>query len=136
MQFRWFLVCAFCLASLGCGKDQGATTKLPAGEETAPEPGAGQDTTAFDTAPEAIQSVTPIYPEGTRVAGLTGTTQIEVSIDASGTIVSTRVALSSGDARLDRAAEDAAKQWTFKPATRKGEAVPSTMILPFRFELH
>ena len=135
MKFVWILVCAICFAFLGCGKEQGTTSKLQAAEETALPPRVGPDTTVFDTAPVAIHSVSPVYPEDARVAGLTGTTQIEVSVDASGTVVATQVILTSGNASLDRAAEDAARQWTFKPAMLRGQPVPSRMVLPVRFEL-
>ena len=146
MQFAWILVCVFCFTILGCSNDQGGTAKLPAGEEAAPDLQAGQEAAptletgqepaTFDTAPEPIHRVTPVYPEDARAAGLKGTTQIAVSIDASGKVVATRVILSSGSANLDNAAEDAGRQWTFKPAMLKGQPVPSEVVLPIRFELH
>ena len=56
---------------------------------------------------------------------------VEVQLDAQGSMADARVV--GGTPGFDSAAEGAARQWKFSPATRKGAAVPSRAYLFFSF---
>jgi protein TonB len=58
----------------------------------------------------------PQYPEDAQDMGQTGTSVLQFLIDTSGNVVSSRVAISSGHASLDNAAEQALGQCKFRPA--------------------
>jgi protein TonB len=99
--------------------------------DQAPEP----EFAAFDTPPDPVDSVAPEYPDDARQAGATGRALVEVLVDASGHVASTRLIEPSGHPGLDAAAETAARQWTFHPARQGGKNVPATIAIPFQFEL-
>jgi TonB family protein len=77
----------------------------------------------------------PTYPDIAQRNGWTGTTVLELELDASGRVVDTRLIQASGHEVLDRAAIDAAKTWRFTPATLDDRPVPATVRVPFPFSL-
>lgn len=76
-----------------------------------------------------INSVVPDYPLRTTAFGVV---VVEVLVTSAGRVQSTR--LVNAVAGLDTVAVDAARQWTFAPAMRSGEAVPSSVYLVFGFQ--
>jgi metallo-beta-lactamase class B len=72
--------------------------------------------------PELVSSVPPEYPEAARKARINGVVIVEAVIDEQGNVTSTKV-LKGLPMGLDRAAEQAARQWKFKPATQYGKPV-------------
>lgn len=87
------------------------------------------------TRPEPVKRVEPAYPEEYRRARVTGIVVLEVAISETGVVehVSVLKSLAPG---LDMAAADAVRQWTFKPATRDGKAVPVLFNLTIHFKLN
>lgn len=83
-----------------------------------------------------VKIVTPNYPLGARRQGLTGRTVMLAHVDASGWICSVRLAQSSGDNSIDRAALDAVRLWRIKPAVAGGQPVESLFALSAVFELY
>ncbi|TLX23084.1 TonB family protein [Thermomonas fusca] len=77
----------------------------------------------------------PRYPAEALKEGSTGVTVLVVDIDAHGGVTGTRVERSSGDARLDLAAQEAAAKWRFTPAMKKGRAVAGKVRVPVEFAL-
>jgi protein TonB len=77
----------------------------------------------------------PEYPAAARRRGLEGETVVLMEIASDGTVSNATVAESSGWSMLDDAAIAAAKQWTYKPATRGGRPVASTQRVRFVFTL-
>lgn len=65
-----------------------------------------------------------------------GVAWIMVVISAEGRVVEAFVCGSSGDPGLDSSALQSAWTATFKPATRDGRPVPSSVALPIKFSLH
>lgn len=59
---------------------------------------------------------------------------VEITVDKEGSVVSSKVVLSSGYSDLDKAAVEAARKWKFKPARHKGIPVKSKIVIPFAFE--
>ena len=82
---------------------------------------------------KANNRVQPVYPAIARAAGATGPVEVEVTVDEGGNVASARAV--SGHPLLQQAAVDAARQWTFKPTTLKGEPVKVAGIISFNFML-
>ena len=72
--------------------------------------------------PELISSVPVTYPEVALTARVNGVVVVEAIIDEQGNVVSARV-LKGLPMGLDRAAQEAVRQWKFKPAMAYGKPV-------------
>ena len=81
-----------------------------------------------DTAPQ------PEYPTEAKQRGEQGTVGLLVHIDANGQVSAIGVAQSAG-ADLDVAAQQAVRQWRFRPGMRDGKPVDSQLMLRFSFIL-
>lgn len=77
----------------------------------------------------------PRYPAEALKENKTGVVVLVVSIDAKGGVTNVRVERSSGDARLDVAAQDAASKWLFKPEIKNGKPRASQVRVPVEFAL-
>ncbi|GEM_PF-2628393 len=77
----------------------------------------------------------PVYPSDAREDGVEGTVLLIADIGTDGKVVGTRLDKSSGDRRLDRAAEKAVKQWTYSPALKDGVPVKSSIRVRVEFRL-
>ncbi len=86
--------------------------------------------------PQAVNTVSPIYPAEARKNRIEGTTIVKAVIDEQGEVQDPTVSKSSGHPGLDQAAIDAVSQWRFKPATLDGEpvAVYYNLTMDFRIE--
>lgn len=96
---------------------------------TAPKPPPGS------IEPPSIRTrVDPAYPEAARRAGIEGTVELEVAIDASGKVTDVEVVrgLPLG---LSDAAADAVRRWTYRPARGPGGPVASRKTVRIRFAL-
>jgi TonB family protein len=80
-----------------------------------------------------IHKVQPIYPERARRSGVQGTVVLEALIDKDGTI--RQVTVISGHPMLIQAAEDAVKQWRYKPYYLNGEPVLVRTTINVNFQL-
>jgi protein TonB len=76
--------------------------------------------------------VTPAYPSMAKTAGVTGTVRVFAIIDENGKVWVTN---SEGPTLLRKAAEDAAKGWTFPPTLVSGKPVRVAGYLDFDFKL-
>ncbi len=85
-------------------------------------------------APAFIHRVLPVYPSLARRLGKEGRVVLKLLIDRHGKLRGIEVLESAGFGFLE-AAIAAAKQSTYAPAIRNGEAVASAAILPVRFRL-
>jgi TonB family protein len=75
------------------------------------------------TAPVIVKEVKPEYPATALADGKQGLVKLECVVKVDGTVGDVRI-VESLDTELDKAAIAAIKQWTFKPGTRDGKAVP------------
>ena len=84
--------------------------------------------------PVVIKRVEPVYPDLARRAGIDGTVELEVSIDATGKVTDVEVVrgLPLG---LSQAAADAVHQWTYKPARTAAGPVATRKNVRIRFLL-
>ncbi len=78
--------------------------------------------------------VQPAYPPAAAKARLQGEVRVEFVVETDGT-VSAAAVKDSTEPAFDEAALQAVRRWKFEPATEKGQAVRSAMVVPVRFEL-
>ncbi len=83
--------------------------------------------------PIVTRKVDPQHPLVAMEARVSGTVVLEALVDERGNVADARVARSIP--LLDQAALDAVKQWQFKPAMLKGEAVPVIVQIEMTFTL-
>lgn len=83
--------------------------------------------------PTPTRKVDPQHPLVAMQARVSGTVVLEVLVDERGNVADARVARSIP--LLDQAALDAVKQWQFRPALLKGEAVPVIVQIEMTFTL-
>jgi protein TonB len=89
-----------------------------------------------DEYPSPLTTVNPAYPEDARTKGIEGMVWLKVLVNKQGTVTKAVVAKrAEGTESMEKAAIDAAKQWTFKPATVKAETVSVWVAIPFKFKL-
>lgn len=84
------------------------------------------------TPPEVETHVDAHYPDSAREKRAHGDVSLTLTVDADGKVSKVDVT-QSGGADLDEAAIFAARQWTFRPATKGGKPVASRIKLPFHF---
>ena len=118
---------------------QGSSSNTDAMRSAQTQPAAATDN---GTSPQLISTgslsgreskrVTPVYPSVARNAGVTGTVRVFAIVDENGKIWVTN---SEGPTLLRRAAEDAARNWTFPPTIVSGKAVRIAGYLDFDFKL-
>jgi protein TonB len=102
-------------------------TDYPAVESPAP-----------DVAPTAIAygSRTDVpYPVDAMRRHEQGTVTLRVLVGADGKVLTVEIETSSGSPRLDRAARDAVKLWSFNPAKHAGVAMSAWARVPVTFNL-
>lgn len=85
--------------------------------------------------PRGIANPVPLYPRDARLRGWEGTMLIQASVNPLGAVTAAGINRSSGHASLDGAALAAVRQWRFRPARRKGQAVASQVEVPITFRL-
>jgi TonB family protein len=102
---------------------------VPAAAVVPPEPAPG-----LLEPPSVLSRVEPAYPDMARRAGIEGTVELEVSIDAGGKVTDVEVArgLPLG---LSEAAADAVRRWTWRPARTAAGPVASRKTVRVRFLL-
>jgi TonB family protein len=88
---------------------------------------------AVDELPGLYYNPTPPYPTDALAAGLQGTVELWVKVDASGYVEWARVHESSGVRSLDDSALTTVKRWQFYPARKNGSAVAKEVLVPVRF---
>jgi periplasmic protein TonB len=99
---------------------------------------------AIATTPEAAPEVenlavsnrvNPVYPPASRRAGEQGVVMLRVLVDERGRPGDIQVMQSSGFPRLDQAALDGVRKWTFKPAKNGSTPILSWTRVQVKFEL-
>jgi len=88
-----------------------------------------------DAGAQARDLTPPTYPKAAFDQGISGSVMLRVEVDAAGKPGDVRVLSSTPAGVFDEASIAAAKQWTFEPARRNGQAVASALKIPMTFEL-
>lgn len=91
--------------------------------------------TDWDQGPRLLRQTRPVYPQEAFVKKIEGTVVLEILIDPRGDVIATRV-LKPLAPTLDQAAKDAALQWKFAPAVRKGKPVAVWAQAPVSFKIY
>jgi TonB family protein len=105
-----------------------ARGRAAAQDASVPEPAEAATPASGLVAPELIEPVTPEYPATETTAARV---ELELTLDAAGSVTSSEVVTSGGEA-FDAAALAAAPRLRFKPALRDG--TPIAAQIPFVFE--
>jgi len=105
-------------------------------EQTSTPPADSPPTEAISDANlQVTRRVEPGYPPASRRAGEQGTVVLSVLVDAAGHPQQIKVRTSSGHERLDQAAMEAIRRWTFNPAVRGSQKVTAWTSVRVKFEL-
>jgi TonB family protein len=113
----------------------------PTAKPTAPppaRPAAGFDESTrapVDVQATLVSGPPPTYPSRSRRAGEEGSVKLRIRVEADGKVGDVWIVEGSGFERLDQAASQAVRAWTFKPATRDGVAMPSLVMHTVTFKL-
>jgi TonB family protein len=91
--------------------------------------GAGTAPLVEDAVP--VQKILPSYPPAARASRTAGTVLVKVEIDEQGDVISAKAI--EGPNLLRAAAENAARQWKFRPARRDGTPARAIQTLQFNF---
>ncbi len=96
---------------------------------------------AFDREPEPIGGMKAIqdalqYPRDARMNRIEGRVVVNVQITVEGEVAATRIFDSSGDDRLDKAAQAAVARVKWKPAMQRDKPVQVWIRVPVNFELN
>jgi TonB family protein len=121
------------LASLGPGNDSSSLGYLAPDEEQPPTPPlrrSKQNSGEFVDA-SVIKKAKPIYPASAKTMGVSGKVEVKVVISESGRVMEATAV--SGHVALRAAAEAAARQWVYKPATLDGVPMKTESVLTFTF---
>jgi TonB family protein len=77
----------------------------------------------------------PKYPAAALADRAEGTVLLRVLVAIDGSPAEVRIERSSGDARLDAAAQNKVRDWRFNPARREGQAIAGWVQVPVTFSL-
>jgi len=83
-----------------------------------------------------LNSLEPPYPNISRLREEEGTVYVRITLSPRGQVADVQLDKSSGFARLDDAALKAVRSWRFAPATRGGQGVTTSVVVPVKFVLH
>jgi TonB family protein len=109
-----------------------ASTTAPAGAQIL-SPGLSTSCQTPDGPATPLVAVVPEKPVVAASMDLTGTTLVQVDLDASGEILDAHVMKSSGTPMLDRAAVASVKASTFRPEVRGCVAVAGSYLMEVDF---
>ena len=82
-----------------------------------------------------LNNPAPTYPPVSRRSGEQGRVLLRVLVSENGLAESVQLDSSSGYEKLDRAAIEAVKKWSFVPAKRSNQPVSAYVLVPVKFSL-
>lgn len=123
-------------AAFPFGGDPQKPSSPPGAEKAAAAGGEGQVLKVGGDVkePVVLHRVQPAYPEEARKNKVQGVVKLAAVIDEKGVVVKVEP-IESPDPSLSEAAAAAVKQWTYKPATKKGKPVKVGMTITVNFRL-
>jgi len=89
----------------------------------------------LDGTPRTRAQASPIYPFEAKRTGMTGTVNVEFTVDESGGVLNPRV-IESTNTIFNESAMHAVSKWKFEPGKRGGRAVRFKMVVPIVFSLN
>lgn len=82
-----------------------------------------------------LHNPSPRYPTLSRRMGEEGRVLLRVLVAKNGSADTVEVETGSGSKRLDQAALEAVKEWTFVPAKRNNQPISAYVLVPIKFSL-
>lgn len=129
-------------AGKGTQSDGQGKSKQPGKEGAGAEPGetgaphAPADAAVPKEPPKVVHRAKPSYPSHAWREGITGKIVVNCIVGTDGRVESTSIAISSGAAALDQAAEEAAAKWRYVAAKdRYGQNVRCRTTATFQFNI-
>lgn len=119
----------------GSGSGYGSGTGSGYGPGSGGGSGGGENN-GVTQGPSVLSSVTPVYPESARSAGVEGSVLVGITIGTDGSVENAWISSSSGNSDLDQAALQAAYGYHFAPAYQNGTAIECNVNLPITFQLN
>lgn len=95
----------------------------------------GFDLKDVDRAPSVIRKVEPDFPPAARRMGISGSVSVKFLVMADGSVAKASIIRAEPQGVFDRSALEAVSKWCFKPGYRRGEPVPTWVILSIQFRL-
>ena len=89
----------------------------------------------LNSPPRATSKPGPRYPPELLKQRIQGKVVVLVTVDERGQVVATEIKKSSGHAKMDTAALNAAKRWKFKPGVKDGRKAVTQARIPFNFTI-
>lgn len=83
-----------------------------------------------------LNNPAPVYPTQARRMGEQGKVLLKVLVSQDGKAETVKVDTSSGHQKLDQAAIDAVKKWSFVPAKRSNQPISAYVLVPVNFTLN
>jgi protein TonB len=83
-----------------------------------------------------LHNPAPDYPQMARRLGQQGRVLLKVLVAENGMADTVELATSSGFEKLDQAAIEAVKKWSFIPAKRSNQAISAYVLVPVKFSLN
>lgn len=126
------------LPGLSTDPETTTTAAMPSidpGAQAAAALPAAQEAPANASPPTPLHQPAPSYPTLSRRLGEQGTVVLRLRTNPEGRVISAQVHRSSGFARLDESATQAALRWRFASASAQAPQVVSGVLLPIRFVL-
>ena len=80
---------------------------------------------------ELVRQVAPTYPQAAKALRLSGTVVLQADVDERGIVANTHVA--TGNPILAAAAQQAVKQWQYKPLLRDGHPLRRSVTVNIDF---
>lgn len=91
--------------------------------------------TELDRIPKTRFQMSPVYPFEAKQRGMTGTVQIEFTVDENGRVSDPRI-IDTPDRMFNEPTIAAVLKWRFEPGVRHGKPVRFRMIAPVVFNLN
>lgn len=112
-----------------------AESEPPAAPPAPAVPAAAPRQAHVDAPPSLKKTIRPDYPRGARTRGEEGDVQLEIAVDAQGTVTGVTVVSACPFAELNEAAVKAARKARFTPARQGRQAVACTARITLTFRL-
>ncbi|MCR6495995.1 energy transducer TonB [Thermomonas sp. S9] len=109
-----------------------AATGNPATAQAAPAATGGSSDNQAQPTP--LSSPAPRYPQEALRMNIGGSVKVRVTVAPDGRVDRLELAEGSGNRYLDRAALEAVRRWTFRPALRNGQPVQAEVVVPIQFD--
>ncbi len=91
---------------------------------------------AVDNPPSPRSRVVPVYPERAKQRNIEGKVLISVLVGADGQVKTMKILEANPPGVFENAVKTAVQQWTFEPATYKGNPTQTWVNIPFPFNLN